>query len=63
MAFRALSGGVSGHLLAPKEHRRENREVLQNKIGRIKNRVRRNHGESEEELPEALALRDADYLH
>lgn len=62
MAFGALIGGLSGLLLAPKSGR-ESREVLQGKISRVKARVRRNHTESGEELPEALASRDADYLH
>jgi gas vesicle protein len=62
LAFGTLIGGLSGVLLAPQTGRK-NREVLRDKMNRIKARVRRKHSVRDEELPEALASRDADYLH
>ena len=62
MVLGSLVGGLGGLLLAP-QRGRESREVLQDKLGQIKNRFRRNHTASGDELPEALASRDADYLH
>lgn len=41
MAFGALIGGLGGLLLAPQTGR-ESREVLQDKIDRLKARVQRN---------------------
>jgi gas vesicle protein len=62
LAFGTLIGGLSGVLLAPQTGRK-NREVLRDKMNRITARVRRKHSVRDEELPEALASRDADYLH
>jgi gas vesicle protein len=62
MALGALIGGVGAVLAAP-QNGRENREVLRGKIQRIKEKVQRNHQINDEELPEAIASRDADYLH
>jgi gas vesicle protein len=50
MVFGALVGGVSAILLAPRSGR-ENREALQDKMGGIKARMRRNHLRGDEELP------------
>jgi hypothetical protein len=49
-------------MLAPKKGR-ESREVLKGRVARMKARVKRNHRVDDQELPEALASRDADYLH
>jgi gas vesicle protein len=62
LAFGTLIGGLSGLLLAPQTGGKS-REVLRDKMNRIKARVRRKQSVRDEELPEALASRDADYLH
>jgi gas vesicle protein len=62
LAFGTFIGGLSGLLLAPQTGRKS-REVLRDKMNRIEARVRRKHSVRDEELPEALASRDADYLH
>jgi gas vesicle protein len=62
LALGTLIGGLSGLLLAPQTGRKS-RQVLRDKMNRINIRVWRKHSVREEELPEALASRDADYLH
>ena len=58
----AVIGGIAGLLLAPQAGR-ENRKALQERLAQIRTRLRRNHWEDADELPEGSASRDADYLH
>ncbi len=55
-------GTLAGALIAPRSGR-ENRAMLQDKIGEIGDKMKKGRSRMQSEMEQALPARDSDYLH